>query len=103
MTVDEAVSENGRAHVHRDVGVLPGFGRLPLAGILREGVGVCALSRSRDDQVRAGPEWCRYVLMPLVRKCYRPQLFACLAVETDDRAFSHCYDLLAAAGFDHDW
>src|SRR6185369_2975093 len=103
MTVDEAVAENRRAHIHRDLRVLPGFGRLPLAGILREGVGVCALAWSRNDQVRAGPEWRRYVLMPLVRKYHRPQLFTCLAVETDDRAFRHRYDLLAATGFDHDW
>src|SRR5215203_3048598 len=101
MAVDEAVAENRRAHVHRDVEILPGFGCLPLLGILCQSVGMCALSCSRDDQVRAGPEWCRDILMPLVWKCYRPQLFACFTVETDDRAFRHRDDLPAAAGFDH--
>src|SRR6185295_4914212 len=85
VTVDQPVAVNRRTHVHRDVRVLPDFARFPLAASLLQRVSVCALSCAGDDEMRAGPEWRRDVLVPFVRKRDSPQLFAGLAVDTNNR------------------
>src|ERR1043165_3369536 len=100
MTVDQAVAKNRRAHVHRDVGIFPDLGSLPLAGRFGQRECVSSLACAGDDELSAGPEWRGNVLMPFVRKGQGPKLFAGFSVETDNGAFRHSYDLLSAGEFD---
>src|ERR1043165_2296036 len=100
MRVYNTAGNNRRAHVHRDVGVLPDFSGLPLAVLFGECESVCALPGAVSDQVSAGPERRRDVLVPLVGKRRRPQFFAALRVEADNQLLRQGNDLRLLADLD---
>src|SRR6185503_18116583 len=51
-------------------------------------------------ELSASPQWRGNVLVPFVRKRHGPQLFARLAVKSDDRALGHRNNLLSAGEID---
>src|SRR6478672_9115389 len=56
MSINNSVGNNRRAHVHRNVRVLPNFRCLPLAVLFGQSESVCALPSTGDDQVSASPK-----------------------------------------------
>src|SRR5829696_3311421 len=101
MTIDQSIAEHRRAHVHRDVRILPAFGCFPFTCCLLQLESMRALACARDDEMSAGPKRRRDVLVPLVGECDRPQLFSGFAVDANDGAFGHRHDLRLTAEFDH--
>ena len=72
VTIDQTVAKNRRAHVHRDVGILPGSRSPATCRRFASSAKRVFLVVCRRRQMSAGPEWRGDVLVPFVGKRHRP-------------------------------